>query len=115
MQMKIDLAITAPEIADAILILAKAITMVQLKAEALEGGENVLKAKDSAAADGTGSVQGNDEVKITLDELREVLIAFSRDGKQEQVKDLITRYGGKKLTDIPEEKYMDMFKEVEKW
>lgn len=115
MQMKIDVALTAPEIADAILILAKAINRAQLKVETLEEAEKVEEVKELAGVEGAGNVQANDEVKITLDELRAVLIQLSREGKQEQVKDLITRFGGKKLTDIPKEKYMDMYREVEKW
>ena len=46
--------------------------------------------------------------KITFEDLRAVLAVLTRDGKQKEVKELITKYGAKKLSDIPEDKYQEL-------
>ncbi len=59
-----------------------------------------------------------EEVKIeeelpTLEEVRLSLAKLSQSGKQKEVKDLITKYGAKKLSDIPAEKYPELLKDAE--
>ncbi len=49
----------------------------------------------------------------TLEEIRAKLAALSQDGKQVQVKALITEMGAKKLSDVPAEKYVDLLKKAE--
>ena len=49
----------------------------------------------------------------TLEEVRAKLAALSQDGKQSQVKSLITELGAKKLSDVPVEKYEDLLKKAE--
>lgn len=49
--------------------------------------------------------------KITFEDLRAVL---SRDGKREKVKELIEKYGAKKLPDVPEEHYHELLEEARK-
>lgn len=49
-----------------------------------------------------------------LEDVRAKLAALSQDGKQVQVKDLITGFGVKKLSDIPVEKYPELLEEAEK-
>lgn len=46
--------------------------------------------------------------KITFEDLRAVLAVLTRDGKQQEVKKLITEYGAAKLSDVPEEKYQEL-------
>lgn len=54
-----------------------------------------------------------EEVKeTTLEEVRNVLAKLWNDGKQQEVKSLINKFKGKKLTDIPEEKYKELLKEA---
>lgn len=54
------------------------------------------------------------EVKeITLEEVRARLAALSQDGKQAQVKALITEFGAKKLSDIPSSKYQELLEKAE--
>ncbi|THE14026.1 rRNA biogenesis protein rrp5 [Bacillus timonensis] len=50
----------------------------------------------------------------TLEDVRAKLAALSQDGKQVQVKELITGFGAKKLSDIPVEKYPELLEEAEK-
>lgn len=50
----------------------------------------------------------------TLEEVRAKLAALSQEGKQMQVKELITGFGAKKLSDIPTEKYPELLEEAEK-
>ena len=52
--------------------------------------------------------------KITFEDLRAVLAVLTRDGKQKEVKELITKYGAKKLSDIPEDKYQELLDEARK-
>lgn len=49
----------------------------------------------------------------TLEEVRQHLASLSQSGKQKEVKDLITKYGAKKLSDIPAEKYTELLKDAE--
>lgn len=50
----------------------------------------------------------------TLEDVRAKLAALSQDGKQVQVKELITGFGAKKLSDIPVDKYPELLEEAEK-
>jgi len=50
----------------------------------------------------------------TLEDVRAKLAALSQDGKQVQVKELITSFGAKKLSDIPAEKYPELLEEAGK-
>lgn len=52
--------------------------------------------------------------KITFEDLRAVLAVITRQGKQEKVKELITKYGAKKLSDVPEEKYQELLDQARK-
>ena len=51
--------------------------------------------------------------EIKLEEVRAKLAALSQAGKQEQVKKLITKFGAKKLTEIPKDKYPELIQEAE--
>jgi hypothetical protein len=46
--------------------------------------------------------------KIKFEDLRAVLTVLTRSGKQAKVKELITKYGAKKLSEVPEEKYQEL-------
>lgn len=49
---------------------------------------------------------------ITLEKVRAVLAAKSQAGKQPEVKALITKYGGQKLTDLNPSCYEELLKEA---
>lgn len=53
------------------------------------------------------------EPEITLETVRAKLAALSQGGKQAEVKALIAKFGAKKLTDIPAEKYPTLMAEAE--
>ena len=48
------------------------------------------------------------EIKVSLEEVRAKLASLSQAGKQEQVKELIQKFNAKKLTEIPEAKYPEL-------
>lgn len=50
---------------------------------------------------------------ITLEEVRAVLAKLSQAGKQAEVKNLITKYKAKKLSDIPADQYPALLQEAE--
>lgn len=52
--------------------------------------------------------------KITFEDLRMVLAVLTRDGKQKKVKELITSYGAKKLSEVPEKSYQNLLEEARK-
>ena len=51
---------------------------------------------------------------VTLEQVRTKLAALSQAGKQAQVKEIITKFGAKKLTDIPAEKFAEVLAAAEK-
>lgn len=51
--------------------------------------------------------------KIGLEDVRAVLAKFSQHGKTAEVKDLLTKYGATKLSDVDEGKYKDLLKDAE--
>lgn len=53
------------------------------------------------------------EVTIRLEDIRAVLAAKSRDGYGAQVRELIAKHGGSKLSDIDSSEYATMLKETE--
>lgn len=54
------------------------------------------------------------ETKISFEEVRAVLAELTRGGKQKEVKELITSYGAKKLSDVPEDKYQELLDKARK-
>lgn len=56
---------------------------------------------------------GAKEKHPTLEEVRSKLATLSQSGKQAEVKKLITDFGAKKLSDIPEEKYPEVLEKLE--
>lgn len=51
--------------------------------------------------------------KIGLEDVRAMLAKLSQHGKTAEVKDLITKYGASKLSDVDEGKYKDLLKDAE--
>ena len=51
--------------------------------------------------------------KIGLEDVRAVLAKLSQHGKTAEVKDLITKYGATKLSDVDEGKYKDLLNDAE--
>ncbi|ACL77359.1 hypothetical protein [Ruminiclostridium cellulolyticum] len=55
--------------------------------------------------------EGQSEEKITLEQVRAKLAELTRAGKP--IKQLITKFGASKLSEIPAEKYAEVLKEAE--
>lgn len=51
--------------------------------------------------------------KISLEDVRAVLAKLSQHGKTAEVKDLITKYGASKLSDVDVGKYKDLLRDAE--
>ncbi len=50
---------------------------------------------------------------VTLEQVRAKLAALTQSGKQPQVKELLAKFGAKRLTEVPTEKYAELLKEAE--
>lgn len=59
------------------------------------------------------NVKSKESEVITLEAVRAVLAAKSQTGKQPEVKALITKYGGKKLTDLEPSCYAELLQEAQ--
>jgi hypothetical protein len=85
---------------------------------ALDVVENLRSLADSIEAL-TDVVEGNEpkekvEANLpTLEQVRAKLAALTQSGKQAEVKALITKYGAKKLSEIPKDKYPELLKDAE--
>jgi hypothetical protein len=85
---------------------------------ALDVVENLRSLADSIEAL-TDVVEGNEpKEKVednlpTLEQVRAKLAALTQSGKQAEVKALITKYGAKKLSEIPKDKYPELLKDAE--
>ncbi|MFN2939576.1 hypothetical protein ACKX2D_11130 [Lachnospiraceae bacterium YH-ros2226] len=68
---------------------------------------------DSPSAEASSG--SSEDKKITMIELRDLLNQKSRDGFTDRVKELILSYGVKKLSQIPEDKYPEVYAAAEKF
>lgn len=50
---------------------------------------------------------------VSLEDVRAVLVRKSTEGKREAVKELITKYGAERLSDISPDAYASMLKEAQ--
>ena len=76
--------------------------------------ENLRKLADSIESLIEEEPEKATNKKISFEDLRGFLAELARDGKQKEVKELITSYGAKKLSEIPEEKYQKLLEKAEK-
>lgn len=144
MIIKVDVSVTAPELAESIMQLARAFPQINhgeavvkngamvgetepLKAIAKDseleeresGHEEVPKLEDSHKEEANKEYESEkqkhevSENKVSLEEVRGKLAALSLEGKQVQVKALITGFGAKKLSEIPEDQYTALLEKAE--
>ena len=110
MDININVRVDSPDIMNALLALAEALP--QMKEGFPVKAEPKIKTKEVQAP--KEKVQKEEKSKtVTLEEVREVLSKLAQNGKQKEVKGLIKKFGAKKLTDIPKDKYSDLLKEAE--
>lgn len=79
--------------------------------------EKVVKKKEIASqpAQETLTVEeftAPENKACTLEDVRAKLTELSRSGKREEVNKLITSYGVKRLTDVPQEHYADLMQKA---
>ena len=67
------------------------------------------------AADALEAIQSGqtDEKAVSLEDVRAVLVRKSTEGKREAVKDLITKYGAERLSDISPDAFVALLREAE--
>ena len=67
------------------------------------------------AADALEAIQSGqtDEKAVSLEAVRAVLVRKSTEGKREAVKDLITKYGAERLSDISPDAFVALLQEAE--
>jgi hypothetical protein len=108
MEKVFELKISAPELVEAIKLLAE--TMEKIK---------VMGQVRNANVSGSDVEEKHEQPKtelepVTLEAVRAKLAEISKAGKYEQVKALIEKYGVSKLTEVPKEKYSELLKEAGK-
>ena len=123
MDINIKVRIDSPDIMNALLALAEALTQMKLGTaiSVKEGQTTEVKGAGVKAESKSEEIvqAGKDEKKeeapkpITLEEVRSKLSSLSQNGKQAAVKALIKSFGVNKLTDIPKERYLELLKAAE--
>jgi len=124
--MNITIEIKAPELAKAIEVLAAALSgsgltnvaPVQAAATKEEKQQEKPKAekqqpkKEEAPQPDPQPEEKTETANISLEVVRTKLAELSQNGKQKEVKALITSFGVKKLTDIPKEQYAEVLEKA---
>lgn len=82
-----------------------------------EDAENLVRSVNillsAMASDEYESKEINEPV-YELEEIRQILADKSREGFTEDIRNLLERFGAKKLSEIKPERYADLMQEVEK-
>lgn len=97
---KLEISIKADELVAAMQNLTAALVGKHME------NNNAQPLKSAASAEQT-------EKPITIEAVRAVLAEKSQAGKQPQVKELITKFGAKKLTDVDPAQYAKLLKAAE--
>lgn len=131
MNIKIDVKITAPEVVEAIERLVEVTANLSnetvIKEEPAEVKETEPKEeekpkkpakskkepKEPTVTDEPVETKEPGAKTITLEDVRTKLATLSQDGKQSDVKALITEFGAQKLSEIPAGKYAELLKKAE--
>lgn len=118
----IQIKVEAAAVVEAMEALADAILDVfeyrMLEKSAVIKPEPKADGPPEAAEEGPKEAESDDkpeteeENTYTLEEVRAKLAALSQSGKQAEVKELITNFGAKKLTEIPAEKYSELMEKA---
>lgn len=115
----IEVKLSAPEVVEAIRFLAESI----IKANALQAHGAALQnskiSEEDTAKSETDSVEKYEQLAmnlspIKLEDLRKRLVVLLNEGRREQIRALINKYGGTTLTEVPEDKYGELLREAEK-
>lgn len=111
--MEIKIKIEAPGLEGALHTLAQVLGNFEYPVN-LPGTEPVEVSVDSEkVAEAVQVTPKEDKPKISLETVRAKMVELSRAGKQPEMKQIITSFGAKKLSDIPEDKYPEVIQKVE--
>ncbi len=99
----------APQCAEKASSVGESVTEKDAQREADAPQERGTK-EDKPAPDPTPTPA---EQTVSLEQVRAKLAALSQAGKQESVKSLITEFGGRKLSDVPMDKYPELLAKAE--
>lgn len=69
--------------------------------------------ENAEAADTKNCDQASDDVSFKM--LWQRCLELARQGRQEDLRAMLRRHGVERLTELPEEKYVEVLREVEKW
>lgn len=115
----IEVKLSAPEVVEAIRFLAESIIKANLAQVQGATLQNSKISKEDTAKSETDSVEKYEQLArslspIKLENLRKRLVVLSNEGRREQIRSLINKYGGTTLTEVPEDKYGELLREAEK-
>jgi hypothetical protein len=120
MDINVNLRLESPELMAALLALAKALPQMQIgDVLPIEKGQPVEVKESEDKTESKNEELVKEEIKkekvktIALEDVRAKLASLSQSGKQRAVKELITKYGAKKLTDIDSACYEKLLNEAE--
>lgn len=113
METNSNLTIQAPQLTEAILTLASAISQMQ-PGKSDQGGEKMSNHKNP---DLKTQMEGQpqNQSQVTFNQLQSKLIELSRCGMQLSIRAMLNYYGVKKLSELPKEKYEELYREVCTW
>lgn len=116
--MDIKVTIHAPDLAKAIQSLADALRYAVDQSEPIpytptEEGIEAVEGEVETQPEPEEPKEDGEAPAYTLEQVRAKLAALAQAGKQKQVKELITSFDVKKLTDIPESKYPELMEKAE--
>lgn len=114
--MEITVTIHVPDLANAILALAQALSQQAVPTPAKSETKPAAEpATTPVPAEDSPPCKDDKEPAqiITLEQVRAKLAGLSQGGKQAEVKKLIQKFGASKLTEIPADKYAEVMEAAE--
>lgn len=113
MDINVKIRLESPELIGAIIALAEVLEDVKLGAFLPTKGGQALTLNDEIHSIQKKETLKEESKAISLEEVREKLAALSQAGKQKEVKVLIKKFGGNKLTEIDSENYEALLREAD--
>ncbi|WP_207707918.1 hypothetical protein [Heliorestis convoluta] len=120
MNIKVEVSLKAPDLVESIERLIRVLPYSSIineeKEKPAEQGVTEPKqqeqpkpsSKNKQQAKEVANVKEGQAPEVTLEQVRSKLAALSQEGKQAEVKALITEFNAKKLSDIPRERYAEL-------
>jgi 3-methyladenine DNA glycosylase Tag len=102
-KLKISIVIEAPGLAKAISELAAS----------LSNRDEMNVIENSRSVHDQDMYSQDLDSRVTLEQVRAKLTALVESGKQQEVKELISQFGVRKIAEVPPEKYSDLLKAID--